>query len=120
MHQNVDNYPKLSSGNVNHLFYGNKFEPPRDKANKMACAPSEDSAQPGHPRQNVDNYPKLSSGNVNHLFYGNKFEPPRDKANKMACAPSEDSDQPGNPPSLIRVFAVFMKKARVLSYPLSA
>ena len=48
------------------------------------------------------------------------LEPPRDKTNKMACAPSEDSDQPGHPPSLIRVFAVRMKKAQVLSYPLSA
>ena len=36
------------------------------------------------------------------------------------CAPSEDSDQPGHPPSLIRIFAVRMKKAWVLSYPLSA
>ena len=36
------------------------------------------------------------------------------------CASSEDSDQPGHPPSLIRVFAVHMKKAWVLSYPLSA
>ena len=35
------------------------------------------------------------------------------------CAPSEDSDQPGRPPSLIRVFDVRMKKAWVLSYPLS-
>ena len=35
------------------------------------------------------------------------------------CAPSEDSDQPGHPPSLIRIFAVRMKKACVLSYPLS-
>ena len=35
------------------------------------------------------------------------------------CAPSEDSDQPWHPPSLIRVFAVRMKKAWVLSYPLS-
>ena len=35
------------------------------------------------------------------------------------CAPSEDSDQPGHPSSLIRVFAVRMKKAWVLSYPLS-
>ena len=35
-------------------------------------------------------------------------------------APSEDSDQPGHPPSLIRVFTVRMKKAWVLSYPLSA
>ena len=36
------------------------------------------------------------------------------------CAPCEDSDQPGHPPSLIRVFPVHMKKAWVLSYPLSA
>ena len=36
------------------------------------------------------------------------------------CAPSEDSDQPGHPPSLIRVFAVRMKKPWVLSLPLSA
>ena len=36
------------------------------------------------------------------------------------CAPSEDSDQPGYPPSLIRAFAVRMKKAWILSYPLSA
>ena len=35
------------------------------------------------------------------------------------CAPSEDSDQPGHPPNLIRVIAVLMKKAWVLSYPLS-
>ena len=35
-------------------------------------------------------------------------------------APSADSDQPWHPPSLIRVFAVRMKKAWVLSYPLSA
>ena len=35
-------------------------------------------------------------------------------------ASSEDSNQPGHPPSLIRVLAVRMKKAWVLSYPLSA
>ena len=39
---------------------------------------------------------------------------------QCGCAPNEDSDQPGHPPSLIRVFAVRMKKAWVLSYPLSA
>ena len=33
---------------------------------------------------------------------------------------SEDSDQPGHPPSLIRVFAVRMKNAWVLRYPLNA
>ena len=47
-------------------------------------------------------------------------EPPHDETNKMACAPSEDTDQTWHPPSLIRVFAVHMKKAWVLSYPLSA
>ena len=44
----------------------------------------------------------------------------RDKTNKMACALSKDSDQPGQPSSLIRIFAVRMKKASVLSYPLRA
>ena len=39
---------------------------------------------------------------------------------QCGCAPSEDLDQPGHPPSLIRVFAVRMKKAWVLSYPFSA
>ena len=48
------------------------------------------------------------------------FEPPLDKTDNVVCVPSEDSDQPGHPPSLIRVFAVRMKKAWVLSYPLSA
>ena len=49
-----------------------------------------------------------------------KIEPQHDKIRKMICAPSKDSDQPGHPPSLIRVFAVRMKKPWVLSYPLSA
>ena len=39
---------------------------------------------------------------------------------QCGSAPSEDSDQPGHPRSLIRVFAVRMKKAWVLSYPLRA
>ena len=38
---------------------------------------------------------------------------PHDKTNKMACAPSEDSDQPGHPPSLIRLFAGCMMKAKL-------
>ena len=49
----------------------------------------------------------------------NKIEPPHDKTNEMACAPSGESDRPGHPPSLMRVFAVRMKKPRVFSYPLS-
>ena len=48
------------------------------------------------------------------------FELSHDKTNKIACAPSEDSGQPGHLPSLIRVFAVHMKKVWVLSYPLRA
>ena len=48
------------------------------------------------------------------------YEPPHDKTSKKNFAPSEDSDQPGHPPSLIRVLAGHMKKAWVLSYPLSA
>ena len=48
------------------------------------------------------------------------YEPPHVKTNKIECAPSEDSDQPGHLPSLTRVFAVRMKKAWVLSYPMSA
>ena len=47
------------------------------------------------------------------------FEPPHEKTNKMTFAPSEDSDQPGHPPSLIRVFAVHMKKHWALGYLLS-
>ena len=46
-------------------------------------------------------------------------EPPHEITNKMTCAPSEDSTQPGHLPSLVRVFAVCMKKDWVLSYPLS-
>ena len=45
-----------------------------------------------------------------------EIEPVYDKTNKMTFEPSEDSDQPGHPP----IFAVRMKKAWVLSYPLSA
>ena len=48
------------------------------------------------------------------------YKPPHDKTNKMACSPSEDPDQPGHPTSQIKVFAVRLKKAWVLSYPLSA
>ena len=47
-------------------------------------------------------------------------EPPHDNTNKMVRVPSEDSDLPWHPPSLVRVFAVRMKKAWVLSDLLSA
>ena len=47
------------------------------------------------------------------------FEPAYDKTNKMTCAPSKDTDQPGHLLSLIRAFALGMKKPRVLGYPVS-
>ena len=52
-----------------------------------------------------------------HIYIASKKER---NTNKMTCAPSEDSDQLGHPPSLIRVFAVRMKKSWVLTYQLSA
>ena len=48
------------------------------------------------------------------------YDPQHGKTNEITCAPSEDLDEPGHPPSLIRVFAVRMKKSWVLSYPMSA
>ena len=51
---------------------------------------------------------------LNHCWNVRIIEPPYDKTNKKACAPSEDSDQPKHPPSLIRVFAVRMKKVWLL------
>ena len=58
------------------------------------------------------------SGFLQYILY----EPPHDKTNKMACAPSKDSDQPGSLGirPVWSVFAVCMKNAWVLSYPLSA
>ena len=49
-----------------------------------------------------------------------KMSCPHDKTSKVACARSNDSYQPGYPPSQIRVFTVRMKKAWILSYPLSS
>ena len=60
----------------------------------------------------------IGSG-VEGLILYEAYELPHDKTNKMTCAPSEDSDQPGHPPSLIRVFAVRMKKHWALNYLLS-
>ena len=64
--------------------------------------------------------PPRSPENMILLSTTSAFEPPHDITYKMICAPSEDSAQPGHPPSLIRIFAVRMKKAWALSYPLSA
>ena len=70
--------------------YYSTFEPQHDKTNKMACALSEDSDQPGHP-------PSLIS-----------FRCPQER--KLGSLPthwahSEDADQTGQMPRLIWVFA---------------
>ena len=53
---------------------------------------------------------------IKWLFLNFVNESQHSKTNKMTCASSEDSYQPGHPPSLIRVFAVHMKKGWILSY----
>ena len=62
----------------------------------------------------------MSQPGIMSLILSGADEPQYNKTNKLTCAPSEDSHQPGHPSSLIRVFAVCMKKAWVLNYPLSA
>ena len=52
-----------------------------------------------------------------YVVYRN--EPSHDKTSKMTCAQLRTRSA-WHPPSLIKVFAVHMKKALVLSYPLSA
>ena len=63
---------------------------------------------------------KLLSAKVPSLLTWLIYDLLHNKTNKLTCAPREDLDQPGRPPSLIRVFAVCMKKNWGLSYPLSA
>ena len=63
--------------------------PPHDKTNKMACAASEDSDQPGH-------QPSL----IRVRSALNLAKDPR-----FLHADTEDSDQTGRMPRLIRVFA---------------
>ena len=58
------------------------FEPSHDKTNKMTCAPSEDSDQPGHPHSLI------------RVFaVGSK--------DSFLQTDSEDSDQTGQMPRLI-------------------
>ena len=64
------------------------------------------------------NQHKTDRKQINHAITYNLAASWQNQQND--CAPSENSDQPGYPPSLIRVFVVRMKKAGVLSYPLSA
>ena len=74
-------------------------ESPHDKTNKMACAPSEDSGQPGHPPSliRVFGCPGWSESSLSVWR----------KLGSLAThrADSEDSDQTGRMPRLIWVFA---------------
>ena len=68
-------------------------------------------------------YTTLGLGQVTSIFLWNPSKtiwPASWQNQQNECALNEDSDQPGHPPSLIRVFAVRMKKPWVLSYLLSA
>ena len=65
-------------------------KPPHDKANKMACVPSEDSDQPGH-------VPRLMG-----VFAHDQWVA---KERSLLRADREDSDQTGQMPRLIWVFA---------------
>ena len=66
------------------MFLLNTFEPPRDKTNKMACAPSNDSDQPGHPPSLIRVFAVRSAKDPSFLH-----------------ADSEYSDQTGRMPRLI-------------------
>ena len=66
------------------------FEPPRDKTNKMACAPSEDTDQPRYPPSPI------------RVF---AVRMKKDLVLSYPLSKSEDSDQTGRIPRLIRVFA---------------
>ena len=59
------------------------------------------------------------SGAMDLLYLSQQCWPSARQNLQSGTVPSEDSDQLGHPPSLIRVFAVCMKKAWVLSNLLS-
>ena len=50
-----------------------RFEPPHDKTNKMACAPREDSDQPGHPSSLVRVFSERSMAILLVLSWGSSF-----------------------------------------------
>ena len=66
------------------------YELQHDRTNKMACAPSEDSDQPGHPPSRIRVFPVRMK---------------KAWALSYPLSASEDSDQTGRMPRLIRVFA---------------
>ena len=45
------------------------YEPARDKTYKMACAPSEDSDQPGHPPSLIKVFAVRPMGSLGPIFF---------------------------------------------------
>ena len=75
------------------------YEPPHDKTNKMTCAPSEDSDQPGH-------QPSLISLGINPVWSESSlYDQNVAKDLSFLHADSENSDQTGRMLRLIWVFA---------------
>ena len=77
------------------------FEPPHDKTNNVACAPSEDSDQPGHPPSLI----RVSAWRIKKAW-----------VLSYPLRASEDSDQTGRMPRLIWVFAGRTSTLLVLSW----
>ena len=99
------------------------YEPRHDKTNKVTVRPAKTQIRMGirpvWSESSLSARWKLGSL-ATYWVHSEDSDQPHDKTNNVACAPSEDSDEPGHPLSLISAFAVHMKKAWVLSYPLNA
>ena len=93
----------------------NRIEPPHDKTNRMACAPSEDSDQPGHPPSLIRVFAVRSR--IRPVWSESSLSAGR-KLGSLAThwAHSEDSDQTGRMPRLIWVFAGRTVTLLVLSW----
>ena len=88
MHIGVTVFEFIMSNNIIIL-----NELPYDKTNKMACLPSKDSDQPGHPPSQPGHPPNLIS-----------LRCPHEESLATHWAHSEDSGQTGQMPRLIWVF----------------
>ena len=68
------------------------FKPPHDKTNKMPCAPSEDSDQPGPPHDKTN---KVASAQSDQSLLRAQWVA---KDSSFLHADSEDADQTGRMP----------------------
>ena len=96
-----------------------KFEPPHDKTNKMASAPSEDSDQPGHPPSLIRVFAVRSMGRKGPKLYsygqrrlirlGGQWVA---KDPSFLHTDSEDSDQTGR---LVCILLTFLVNLSIIS-----